>query len=144
MIGANNKRSAPQVRFEMLNCPYESQHLTASGTVLSLRFGEHTTGICNYTPVILLGEYCANSIQACISIHGELCLEVRIGEYWRRGQMGLESNEPHLHTALSTATPYLRSSMTQERLNNVMLLHCHKNKTESLDMSAITKEFVSK
>lgn len=28
----------------MLNCPYESQHLTVSGTVLSLRFGEHTTG----------------------------------------------------------------------------------------------------
>ena len=33
--------------------------------------------------------------------------------------------------------------MTQERLNNVMLLHCHKNKTDSLDISAITKEFVS-
>ena len=33
--------------------------------------------------------------------------------------------------------------MTQKRLNNVMLLHCHKNKTDSLDMSAITKEFVS-
>ena len=33
--------------------------------------------------------------------------------------------------------------MMQERLNNVMLLHCHKNKTDSLDMSEIIKDFVS-
>ena len=33
--------------------------------------------------------------------------------------------------------------MIQERCNNVMLLHCHKNKTYLLDMPAIMKDFVS-
>ena len=46
-------------------------------------------------------------------------------------------------SALRRVKTYLRSRMMQERLNNVMLLHCHINKTESLDMSAIMKDFVS-
>lgn len=46
-------------------------------------------------------------------------------------------------SALRQVKTYLRSSMMQERLNNVMLLHCHQNKTESLDMSAIMKDFAS-
>ena len=33
--------------------------------------------------------------------------------------------------------------MMQEILSNAMLLHCHKNKTDSLDMSEIIKDFVS-
>ena len=32
--------------------------------------------------------------------------------------------------------------MIQERCNNVMLLRCHKNKTDLPDMPAIMKDFV--
>ena len=28
-------------------------------------------------------------------------------------------------------------------MNNAMLLHCHKNKTDLLDMSVLIKDFVS-
>ena len=49
------------------------------------------------------------------------------------------ANAERSFSALRRIKTYLRSSMMQERLNNVMLLHCHKNKTDSLDM----KDFVS-
>ena len=33
--------------------------------------------------------------------------------------------------------------MTQEKLNNVMLLHCHKQKTDDINLELIVKEFIS-
>ena len=38
---------------------------------------------------------------------------------------------------------YLRSTMTQEMLNNVMLIHCHKQKTDDIDLELIVKKFIS-
>ena len=38
---------------------------------------------------------------------------------------------------------YLRSTMTQERLNNVMLLHCHKERSDCIDLVEIAKDFTS-
>ena len=38
---------------------------------------------------------------------------------------------------------FLRSSMTQKRLNHVLILHCHKARTESVDVSQIASTFVS-
>ena len=38
---------------------------------------------------------------------------------------------------------YLRSTMTQMRLNNVMTLHVHKELTDKLDLTEIGNEFVS-
>lgn len=38
---------------------------------------------------------------------------------------------------------FLRSSMTQTRLNHVMLLHIHKERTDSLDLMHVSKEFIS-
>ena len=37
---------------------------------------------------------------------------------------------------------YLRSSMTEQRLNHCLLLHVHKELTDSLDLISIAKEFV--
>ena len=38
---------------------------------------------------------------------------------------------------------YLRSTMGQERLNHLMLLHLHKEKLDKLDLVFIANEFVS-
>ena len=38
---------------------------------------------------------------------------------------------------------YLRSSMTEERLNNVILLHVHKEETDHLDLQQIASNFIS-
>ena len=38
---------------------------------------------------------------------------------------------------------YLRSTMSESRLNNVMLLHCHKDITDSLDNVNIAKTFIA-
>ena len=38
---------------------------------------------------------------------------------------------------------YLRSTMSQKRLNHVVLLHTHKERTDALDLLTIAKEFVS-
>ena len=38
---------------------------------------------------------------------------------------------------------YLRSTMTQQRLNNVMLLHVHKDLCDDIDILKIGQSFVS-
>ncbi len=45
-------------------------------------------------------------------------------------------------SALRRMKNFLRSSMTQPRLNYVIMLHIHKEKTDSMDLFAIAKEFV--
>lgn len=39
---------------------------------------------------------------------------------------------------------YLRNSMSQARLNNLMILNIHRDKTDSLDLKAVAREFISK
>ena len=38
----------------------------------------------------------------------------------------------------------LRSSMLQSRLNNCMVLHVHKDKTDQIDLLRVTKKFINK
>lgn len=45
-------------------------------------------------------------------------------------------------SSLRRIKSYLRSTMTQTRLNNVMVLHVHKNRTDELCLTTIGNEFV--
>ena len=47
-------------------------------------------------------------------------------------------------SAMRRVKSYLRSSMTQERLNHLMLLHVHKDLTDSLSLVDVANEFVSR
>ena len=38
---------------------------------------------------------------------------------------------------------YLQSTMTQERLNRVLIMHSYKSKVDSLDLSQIASSFIS-
>ena len=40
-------------------------------------------------------------------------------------------------SALRGAQTYLRNTMTQQRLNSLMLLHVHKDETDKLDLDSI-------
>jgi len=46
-------------------------------------------------------------------------------------------------SAMRRLKNYLRMTMTQERLNNLMLMHVHKTKTDNLNLETIVNEFVS-
>ena len=46
-------------------------------------------------------------------------------------------------SALRRLKNYLRTTMTQKRLNHLILMHVHKDKTDELDLSSIAREFVS-
>jgi len=45
-------------------------------------------------------------------------------------------------SALRRVKTYLRNTMTQQRLNNLMVLHVHKDLTDSLDLKAVAIEFI--
>ena len=45
-------------------------------------------------------------------------------------------------SSLRRIKTFLRSTMTQERLNNLLLLYVHSERTDALDLVAIAKEFV--
>ena len=49
----------------------------------------------------------------------------------------------HSFSALRCIKTYLRSTMGQERLNNLMLLHIHKEITDDLDLKDVATEFIS-
>lgn len=46
-------------------------------------------------------------------------------------------------SALRRVKSYLRSTMSQDRLNNLMVLHVHKEKTDALELVAVANEFVA-
>ena len=46
-------------------------------------------------------------------------------------------------SALRRVLTYLRLSITEERLNSCIVLHIHKNLTDSCDLVEIAKEFVA-
>ena len=45
-------------------------------------------------------------------------------------------------SALRRVKTYLRSSMGQMQLNNLMVLHVHKDLTDGLDLNEVGNEFV--
>ena len=45
-------------------------------------------------------------------------------------------------SALRRLKTYLRSSMSQQRLNHLMLLHVHKERTDALDLEEAAREFI--
>ena len=45
-------------------------------------------------------------------------------------------------TGLRRIKNYLRSAMSQQRLNHLMILHVHKDKTDELDLKSRLNEFV--
>ena len=46
-------------------------------------------------------------------------------------------------SALRRVKTFLRNTMSQQRMNNLMLLHVHKDITDSLDLKAVANEFVA-
>ena len=46
-------------------------------------------------------------------------------------------------SSLRRLLTYLRQTMTEQRLNNCLLLHVHKDLTDELDMKEIGRAFVS-
>ena len=45
-------------------------------------------------------------------------------------------------SALRRVKTYLRSTMTQSRLNHLFVLHCHKDRTDNLSLTECLQEFV--
>ena len=47
-------------------------------------------------------------------------------------------------SALRRVKTYLRSTMTRTRMNNLITLHVHKERTDALDLKAITNELTAR
>ena len=52
------------------------------------------------------------------------------------------STSERAFSTLRRLLTYLRATMTEQRLNNCMLLHIHKDLTDNLDVCEIAKEFI--
>ena len=46
-------------------------------------------------------------------------------------------------SAVRRIKTYLRSRMSQKRLNNLMLLHVHKSETDDLDLIDVANDFIA-
>ena len=45
-------------------------------------------------------------------------------------------------SAVRRIKSYLRSTMSQQRLNHLMLLHVHKDRTDGLDLVDVANDFI--
>ena len=45
-------------------------------------------------------------------------------------------------SAMRRLKNYIRATMTQKRLNNIMLMHCHKDRVDALDLITVAKTFI--
>ena len=45
-------------------------------------------------------------------------------------------------SALRRLNTYLRATMSQQRLNNLMVLHVHKDETDNLNLFDVAKNFI--
>ena len=45
-------------------------------------------------------------------------------------------------SALRRVKTYLRSTMVQQRLNNLMVLHVHKDMTDAIDLQKLATDFI--
>ena len=55
-----------------------------------------------------------------------------------------DSTSERTFSALRRVKTYLRSTMTQTRMNNLITLHVHKERTDALDLKAIANEFTAR
>ena len=53
------------------------------------------------------------------------------------------TNATSEHSFSPKTCQYLRTTMTQQRRNHLMILHVHKTSADSLDLMTIAKEFVA-
>ena len=49
----------------------------------------------------------------------------------------------HTFSTLRRLKDYLRSSMSQERLNHIIILHTHKDRTDMIKLEETVEEFVT-
>ena len=54
----------------------------------------------------------------------------------------MNASSEHSFSALRRVKMYLRTTMTQERLNHIMVLHEHKDSTNSLDLKTVVNDFI--
>lgn len=47
-------------------------------------------------------------------------------------------------SALRRVKTYLRTTMTQLRLNNLMMLHIHKDRTDSMNLDEVANDFIDR
>ena len=76
-----------------------------------------------------------------------LCQMVHLSQVKRLLQLVLvmpatNATSERSFSTLRRLKSYLRTTMTQERLNYLMLLHVHKDGTDALDLMAILNDFV--
>jgi len=45
-------------------------------------------------------------------------------------------------SAMRRLKNYMRATMTQKRLNNIMLMHCHRDRVDALDLITVAKTFI--
>ena len=57
-------------------------------------------------------------------------------------QLATNAMSERSFSALRHVKNYLRTTMTQQWLNYLMLLHVHKDKTDALDLKVLLNEFV--
>ncbi len=54
------------------------------------------------------------------------------------------SSSERSFSAMKRVKSYLRSTMTQDRFNNLMILHVHQEYTDSINLTEVANDFVSR
>ena len=92
-----------------------------------------------YTTIFDIRDYMRNLTPAKKQLKAEVCTVLKLILVMPASNATSECS----FSALRRVKAYLRSAMGQERLNNLMLLHTHKELTDDLDLKNVATEFIS-
>ncbi len=83
-----------------------------------------------------------NYFATCSSAERELLCEVHTAMKLITVMPATNSSSERSFSAMRRVKTYLRSTMTQERLNYLMMLHIHKDMTDCIDLASVANDFV--
>ena len=103
-----------------------------------MHFEEHVEGRMNKVSIFDLVEHFPNLSQGQAALIDKVCNLMRLILV----MPATNATSERSFSALRRVKSYLRSTMLQERLNYLMLLHVHKDRTDILCLKSAINDFV--
>ena len=119
-----------RVQLQTLNVDFKSKFEELYGT--------HVSEVPHYITIFDIKKYFQSLSSVQTSLLDQVCRVVQLVLV----MPATNATSERSFSALRRVKSYLRSTMSQQRLNNLMLLHVHKERTDSLDELSIVNEFV--
>ncbi len=137
LLAANRKEFEVEFKAvtDFYGSDFDSYRLRGQLEVLSAHYKDSCSSVSFHD----VGEYLMGLSTALKAHYSEVVTLVKLIQVLP----ATNATSERTFSAMRRVKSYLRATMTQERLNHLMVLHVHKSKTDSLDLIDVANTFVN-